>query len=98
MASEIEALQAIERVILDLIVSDIGMPDMDGYMLLQQMRSSEQGKQIPPIALTAHAGEYDRQQAIAAGFEQHLSKPVHPEKLASTVHALCRNPRSLKLK
>lgn len=89
IASGIEALQAVEQAIPELIVSDIGMPEMDGYMLLQQIRTLEQFKQIPAIALTAYAGEYDRQQAIAAGFQQHIPKPVDPESLVSAIRALC---------
>ncbi|AFZ30629.1 multi-sensor hybrid histidine kinase [Gloeocapsa sp. PCC 7428] len=95
-SSGIEALQIIEQSAPDVIVSDIGMPEMDGYMLLQQIRSLdlhsdsiEQGKRIPAIALTAYAGEYDRQQAIAAGFQQHIPKPVDPETLVSAICTLC---------
>nr|WP_322790699.1 response regulator [Brasilonema sennae] len=63
-----------------MLLSDIGMPEMDGYTLMRQVRTlpPEQGGQIPAIALTAYAGEIDYQQAISAGFQQHISKPVDP--------------------
>ncbi|MEP0958698.1 ATP-binding protein [Leptolyngbya sp. FACHB-1515] len=87
-ASGIEALQAIEQSAPDLIISDIGMPDMDGYMLMQQVRARQQEHQIPAIALTAYAGEYDQRQAIAAGFQRHLAKPAEPETLVKMIMLL----------
>ncbi|MBD0267501.1 MAG: PAS domain S-box protein [Cyanobacteria bacterium Co-bin8] len=77
----------------DVLVSDIGMPGTDGYMLIRQIRalSSEQGGQIPAIALTAYAGESDQQQALQAGFQRHVSKPVEPEVLLRTIDALTRH-------
>lgn len=89
VASGIEALQIVERLIPDVIVSDIGMPQMDGYMLLQQMRAQSSTAQIPAIALTAYAGEFDQKQALQAGFQYHLAKPVEPEKIITTVARLC---------
>ncbi|WP_445302384.1 MULTISPECIES: PAS domain-containing protein [unclassified Microcoleus] len=85
-----EALQAFSQAVPDIIVSDIGMPEMDGYMLLRHIRSLplEQGGQIPAIALTAYAGEMDRQQAIAAGFQRHLAKPVDPEAVVAIITKL----------
>ncbi|MBD1844304.1 PAS domain S-box protein [Cyanobacteria bacterium FACHB-63] len=88
-SSGIEALQITERAVPDLIVSDIGMPEMDGYMLMQQVRRLEQGRTVPAIALTAYAGEFDRQQALKAGFQQHLAKPVEPAEIVTTVARLC---------
>ncbi|HEY9909565.1 MAG TPA: ATP-binding protein [Thermosynechococcaceae cyanobacterium] len=85
VSSGIEALQAFEQSIPALIVSDIGMPEMDGYMLLQQIRSIKQGRRTPAIALTAYAGEFDRQQALQAGFQQHLSKPIEPNELIESI-------------
>ncbi|MGF1933673.1 MAG: AAA family ATPase [Nostoc sp. ChiQUE02] len=90
VASAIEALTTLSQSLPNLIVSDIGMPEMDGYMLMQQIRSlePEQGGTIPAIALTAYAGEIDRQQAIAVGFQQHISKPVDPEELVKAIVSL----------
>ncbi|MEH1977934.1 MAG: AAA family ATPase [Nostoc sp.] len=90
VASAIEALTALSQSQPNLIVSDIGMPEMDGYMLMRQIRSlePEEGGTIPAIALTAYAGEMDQQQAIAAGFQQHISKPVDPEELVKAIASL----------
>jgi PAS domain S-box-containing protein len=86
LSSAIEVLQFFQHTQADLLVSDIGMPDMDGYMLLRQVRMlPRQDKQIPAIALTAYAGEYDQKQAITAGFQQHMSKPIDPEKLVQAI-------------
>ncbi|MEH2372412.1 AAA family ATPase [Nostoc sp.] len=86
-ASAIEALTALSQSQPNLIISDIGMPEMDGYMLMRQVRSlePEQGGTIPAIALTAYAGEMDHQQAIAVGFQLHISKPVDPEELVKAI-------------
>lgn len=95
-----EALTLLTQLQPDLLLSDIGMPDQDGYMLMQQVRrleasqreslSSRQKRQIPAIALTAYAGDMDYQRAIAAGFQRHLPKPVEPETLIKTIANLIR--------
>ncbi|MGB7414714.1 MAG: ATP-binding protein, partial [Thermosynechococcaceae cyanobacterium] len=71
----------------DILISDIGMPDMDGYMLMQQIRAlpAEQGGQIAAIALTAYASELDYQRAMDVGFQQHLKKPVEPNTLIEAI-------------
>ena len=86
VSSAIAALQLLSTATFDLLLSDIGMPEMDGYALIRQMRQlpGEQGK-IPAIALTAYAGEIDQQQALAAGFQQHLAKPVNLEQIVEAV-------------
>jgi len=93
VASAIEALTALSQSQPNLIISDIGMPEMDGYMLMRQIRSlqPEQGGTIPAIALTAYAGEIDQQQAIAVGFQQHISKPVDPEELVKAIASLLKS-------
>jgi PAS domain S-box-containing protein len=87
VASAMEALQVIPQFQPHLLLSDIGMPEVDGYMLMRQIRAMlpEQGGQIPAIALTAYAGEVDYQQAISAGFQQHITKPVEPAKLIRAI-------------
>lgn len=87
VSSAIEALQAISEYQPDMLLSDIGMPDMDGYTLMRQIRTlpPEQGGNIPAIALTAYAGEYNQQQAIAAGFQMHITKPAEPSELVAAV-------------
>lgn len=74
----------------DILLSDIGMFDMDGYMLMQQIRAlpAEKGGLVKAMALTGYAGDLDRQQALQAGFQQHLSKPVDPETLLTAVNIL----------
>jgi CheY-like chemotaxis protein len=90
VSSGSEALQELEQFVPNLIISDIGMPEMDGYMLLQRIRELESVKQVPAIALTAYAGELDRQQAIAVGFQKHMSKPIDLDQLVSAVSSLCK--------
>ncbi len=82
-----DALAVLTQSVPDLLLSDIGMPDTDGYMLLRQVRAlpPEQGGLVPAIALTAYAGEIDYQQALAAGFGRHLSKPLEPDKLVQAI-------------
>ncbi|BAY15556.1 PAS/PAC sensor hybrid histidine kinase [Anabaenopsis circularis NIES-21] len=92
-ASAAEALILLAEYLPDVLISDIGMPDVDGYTLMQQIKTQfpEKYRQIPAIALTAYAAEYDQRQALAAGFQLHLAKPVVPEELvraiASVIHA-----------
>ncbi len=85
IASGREALQAIEQTVPDCVISDIGMPDMDGYRLLQHIRALEQGKRVSVLALTAYAGELNRQQALEAGFQEHFAKPFDPEQLVQAI-------------
>jgi signal transduction histidine kinase/CheY-like chemotaxis protein len=87
VASAGEALKALKRSQPNILLSDIGMPNMDGYMLMRQIRAMppEQGGQILAIALTAYAGEIDRQQALEAGFQHHLAKPVEPNELVKVI-------------
>ena len=87
-----EALAALTQSVPDVLLSDIGMPDVDGYMLMQKVRTlaPEQGGQIPAIALSAYAGEINYQQALSAGFQTHLSKPVDPDKLVALVTKLAQ--------
>ncbi len=82
-----EALQVFRQTKFDLLISDIGMPEMDGYMLMQQIRTmpTELGGKVRAIALSAYAGEINQHKALAAGFQQHISKPVDPEKLVKAI-------------
>ncbi|MDZ8136847.1 MAG: response regulator [Nostoc sp. DedQUE04] len=87
VASGLEALQVLDSFIPDVIVSDVGMADMDGYMLIQQIRSRppNQGGTILAIALTAYAADIDQQKALTAGFQAHISKPLEPEELVRKI-------------
>ena len=87
VSSAQEALQALSESIPDVLISDIGMPKTDGYMLMREVRarSPQQGGLVPAIALTAYAGEMNQQQALAAGFQMHISKPVDPDALVKAI-------------
>ncbi len=86
-ASADEALLAFEQGSPDVLVSDIGMPQDDGYTLIRKVRAreSKQGKPIPAVALTAYAREEDCRKAMEAGFQRHISKPVEPNNLVAVV-------------
>jgi PAS domain S-box-containing protein len=77
----------------DILISDIGMPEVDGYALIQQIRAlpSEQGGRILAIALSAYAREEDRQQALSSGYQWHMTKPIDPEQLVEAI-MLTRSP------
>ena len=85
-----DALQALERDEVDLLLSDIAMPGGDGCELIRAIRAlpSFQLATIPAAAVTAHAREDERERALAAGFQMHLSKPVQPAALARAVATL----------
>ena len=71
----------------DVLISDIAMPEEDGYFLIREVRSlaASAGGEIPAVALTAYAGDKERERAIAAGFQKHIPKPVKPVELALIV-------------
>ncbi|MBD2676584.1 MULTISPECIES: response regulator [Nostoc] len=94
VASASEALNILAQLKPDILLSDIGMPEMNGYMLMEEIRAFEvqTGREkIPAIALTAYAGEIDRQQALRAGFQQHLVKPVAPDELLMAISSLIKH-------
>jgi PAS domain S-box-containing protein len=87
VASAAEFMAALESFQPDVLVSDIGMPEIDGYALLRLVRSlsPERGGQVPALALTAYAGEMNQKEALAAGFQKHISKPVEPNQLVARI-------------
>ena len=89
-ASAEEALLALTQYRPDVLVSDIGMPDLDGYALIRQIKDLEAqgGTKLPAVALTGYAKESDRAEALAAGFDYHLSKPVEIDELVTVVSQL----------
>jgi PAS domain S-box-containing protein len=91
-ASAAAALEAFSQARFDLLISDIGMPDQNGYQLIQKIRAvpAALGGDVAAIALTAYAGEINRDQALAAGFQQHLAKPIEPDQLIESVVNLIR--------
>jgi PAS domain S-box-containing protein len=97
VASSLRALERIAEVQPDVLVMDLGMPDLDGFELITQIRASQDPKirDIPAAALTAFARSEDRTRALRSGFEMHLSKPVDPAELVASVATLVRRvPRS----
>lgn len=94
VASVDEALAVIEQAKPDILISDIGMSEQDGYTLIRKLRSlePEKGGRIPAIALTAYTREEDRLEALSAGFQQHLSKPIDPTKLIAMVADVLKLP------
>ncbi|MBD2170925.1 PAS domain S-box protein [Anabaena cylindrica FACHB-318] len=92
-ASTREALKLLQLVKPDVLLSDIGMPNEDGYALIRQIRalSSEQGGNVPAAALTAYTRQSDRLQALTAGFQIHISKPIEPIQLLKIVATLAGN-------
>jgi PAS domain S-box-containing protein len=82
-----EALRLVEQHTPDVLISDIGMPDADGFELLHRVRAlgPDRGGRVPAIALTAFARSADRTRALRAGFLVHVSKPVDPSELVATV-------------
>jgi len=90
VASAAEVLANLQSFQPDVLVSDIGMPEVDGYSLIQQIRTltPEKGGQIPAIALTAYARVDDHQRAISSGYQRHVTKPLDPEELVQAVVAL----------
>jgi PAS domain S-box-containing protein len=82
-----QALEIIETTQPDILISDIGLPEMDGYELLEQVRRKEaaDGAGIPAIALTAFARSEDRTRALLAGYQAHLAKPIESTELVATV-------------
>lgn len=88
-SSAASALEQLIEVDPDLMISDVGMPQMNGYELIRQIRRSfDQFQATPAIALSAYATEEDQQQALEAGFDRHLAKPITPAALLQSVAAL----------
>ncbi|MGH7390366.1 MAG: ATP-binding protein [Candidatus Rokuibacteriota bacterium] len=95
-ASAAEALGALEAATFDVVLTDIGMPDVDGYEFVTRLRERErtQGRMpVSAIALTAYASATDRRRALAGGFQGHLAKPIDPGELVRAVHTTCAGAR-----
>jgi PAS domain S-box-containing protein len=90
-----QALDALERVRPDVMIADIGMPNIDGFELIKRVRQSPRDavRDIPAAALTAYARAEDRMKALQSGFQMHLAKPVDPAELIVAVSALAKRAR-----
>jgi CheY-like chemotaxis protein len=89
-SSTAEALAILERWRPDLLISDLGMPEEDGYTLIRRVRAlpAERGGQVPAVALSARTRPEDRIEALAAGFQMHVAKPVAPAELLAVAVTL----------
>jgi CheY-like chemotaxis protein len=95
--SAAQALDALREEQADLLISDIGMPVEDGYVMVRRLRAMEEslGRRTPAIALTAYASDEDSRRAHTAGFDAHLSKPVDPARLIEIAAALASGRRGV---
>jgi PAS domain S-box-containing protein len=87
-ASAAEAFETFGQRRPHILVSDIGLPELDGYELIRRVRMMTGGERLPAIALTAHASPADRTKAMRAGYQAHISKPVEPSELIATIVTL----------
>ena len=90
--SALQALEMIQRERPDVLISDIAMPEFDGYYLIDRLRSlpPEQGGSLPAVAVTSFARSEDRARALTAGYDDYLAKPVEPSRLVHVVARLAR--------
>jgi len=88
--SAAEALAAFEGELPDVLISDIGMPDQDGYELMRKLRAlpPERGGKTPAIALTGYASRKDRERALNTGYQQHMAKPIEQADMIKAIAAL----------
>jgi CheY-like chemotaxis protein len=95
-ASAALAFDAVRTFRPELLVSDIGMPDEDGYSLMRRIRAlgGSEGGSMPAIALTAYTRAEDRLKALTAGFTTHIGKPVNPADLVEAVVTLSTSARA----
>ena len=84
------AIRVLEEFRPDVLLSDVAMPEMDGYGLIRRIRKlpASRGGRTRAIALTAYARPEDAEQAMTAGFQAHVSKPVHPGRLITMIAEL----------
>ena len=87
-----EALRHLKVSQFDVVLADIGMPGVDGYAFIREVRESEIGtdRHLPAAAITAYAGHLDRERALAAGFDRHIPKPISPAEVIDAVLSLCK--------
>jgi CheY-like chemotaxis protein len=90
-----EALAALSARTFDALVSDIGMPEVDGYAMIRAIRAlpMDSASRVPAIALTAYARSEDRTAALRAGFDMHLTKPIEPSELLVVIATLVEGVR-----
>ena len=86
------ALEIMDTWLPDVLIADIGMPEIDGYAFIRQVRArdSEKGGRVPAIALTAFARTQDRLRVLSSGYQMHVPKPVQPDELVTVVESVAR--------
>jgi CheY-like chemotaxis protein len=87
-----EALASINRLLPEIAVLDIGMPELDGYEVARQVRQQSLGRAVVLIAVTGWGQESDKARALAAGFNHHFTKPVEPARLCQLLRAAPVDP------
>jgi PAS domain S-box-containing protein len=80
-----EALRAIEKARPDVVLSDLAMPEQDGYMFVRRLRADRGLSRLPVVAMTAYARAEDRHRVLAAGFQRHVAKPIEPAELVAAI-------------
>jgi CheY-like chemotaxis protein len=90
------ALHVLKQWLPDVLISDLGLPDEDGYELIQKANivSCENAKQIPAIALTGYAGDHERRSALTSGFQKYFAKPAEPAKLVEAIEELAMRAKT----
>ena len=97
VSSAAEALSMVAKGSFEVLLADIGMPDQDGYSLIEALRrDSSRSAEIPAVAVSAYAGVADRQRALTAGFDGHIAKPVDPAALIDTIANVLATGRVLR--
>jgi CheY-like chemotaxis protein len=95
--SVLQALETIKRSKFDILISDIAMPEMDGYSLIRNIREGSiyEQREIPAIALTALSSDESRSMAMASGFQSYVNKPVEPTVLIAEIQRVVRKNKKL---
>ena len=90
--SAAEALRSLDADVPDVVVADLGMPQVDGFQFIDRVRRHRNARvrDVPAAALTAYARSEDRMKALRAGFQIHLAKPIDPAELVTTIAALAK--------
>ena len=90
--SAMDALSSLDAEVPDVVVADLGMPQIDGLQFIDRVRRHPNARvrEVPAAALTAYARSEDRMKALRAGFQIHLAKPIDPAELVTTIAALAR--------
>jgi CheY-like chemotaxis protein len=92
--SAAEALSMLKNTSPDIIVSDIGMPDTDGFALLQKIRELPKFEKTPAFAISGYASEADKKQALSVGYQALMPKPVDVDALFELIHSSLKTPEA----